>query len=343
YWLAGPESGNTVHRPNSRPSDPALVCVPLVPQLVDVGRRVLLHDFYGGGYSDAPAVATYDASLVATFPDLVDNEVVLVASAGLIEFSDLSRTAKLMSSTIVQALSTYPLIHARHPPDHRQTTEDVPVHKLVRLQSAHLPGLNRAVSSSLRAGPVTGLRWAFESRGMGGRRVLVIHGTTDQTVPPTHLSQLKTLLANSTGVRTSFPFPFAFIFIACDVTRQNVSFFTTMTFTATFRSVPLSTDFGPDREKSLLCLDWVLNSGTHTVRSVALGILTLPHVGGVIHIDMDLPIVSSLPTDLLLGRDWLRYCRESLPETTFYLSSGPLDFRRAPTRKFLFLLFLFKI
>ncbi|KAJ6601983.1 hypothetical protein DFH09DRAFT_1069526 [Mycena vulgaris] len=52
-------------------------------------------------------------------------------------------------------------------PDHRYTTEDAPVHELVRLQSAHLPEFSRAVSSSLGGGP---------SRGMGrakgvGRRV----------------------------------------------------------------------------------------------------------------------------------------------------------------------------
>jgi hypothetical protein len=55
--------------------------------------------------------------------------------------------------------------------------DPAPAHlrELVRLQSAHLPGFNPAVSSSLRAGPVTGMKWAFESAGWKGRRVLVIH------------------------------------------------------------------------------------------------------------------------------------------------------------------------
>ncbi|KAJ6529517.1 Alpha/Beta hydrolase protein [Mycena vulgaris] len=235
YWLAGPESGKKIVLIHGL-SVPALVWAPLVPQLVEAGHRVLLYDLYGRGYSDAPAAATYDASLyvtqlalllqhvgwprtrlmgvsmgggiaaafVATFPDLVENEVVLVASAGLVESSDLSRTAKVMSSPIVQALTANPLIYAylrrlASKPDHIHTTEDALVHELVRLQSAHLPGFNRAVSSSLRAGPVTGLRWAFESRAWEGRRVLVVHGTADQTVPPAHSSQLKTVLANSTS------------------------------------------------------------------------------------------------------------------------------------------------
>jgi hypothetical protein len=53
--------------------------------------------------------------------------------------------------------------------------QEGPLRELVRLQSAHLPGFNRAVSSSLRAGPVTGMRWAFESEGWAGRKVLLLH------------------------------------------------------------------------------------------------------------------------------------------------------------------------
>ncbi|KAJ6530457.1 hypothetical protein DFH09DRAFT_1410979 [Mycena vulgaris] len=187
-------------RLDSRVSVPALAWAPLVLQLIDAGHRVLLYNTTWTGAGGAIAAAFF-----ATFPDLVDKDVVLIASAGLIEVcfnsirvnsplvqsSDLSRTAKVMSSP-VPVLTANPLIY----PGYRHTTEDALVHDLVRLQSAHLPGSNRTVSSSLLAGPVTGLRWAFESRAREGRRVLVVHGTADHTVPPhTH----KALLATSTG------------------------------------------------------------------------------------------------------------------------------------------------
>ncbi|KAJ7678828.1 hypothetical protein B0H17DRAFT_1078002 [Mycena rosella] len=109
------------------------------------------------------------AAFVATFPDLVEDEVVLLASAGLLEAADLSRTAKFMSSPLVQALTANHFVYAYL----RRLAAGAPppadaTHELVRLQSAHLPGFNRAVSSSLRAGPVTGLRWRLRApRGRG--------------------------------------------------------------------------------------------------------------------------------------------------------------------------------
>ncbi|KAJ7458222.1 Alpha/Beta hydrolase protein [Mycena latifolia] len=127
-------------------SVPALVWAPLLPQLVAAGHRVLLYDLYGRGYSDAPST-TYDAQLyvtqlalllqhvgwaharmvgvsmgggiaaafVAMFPDLVEDEVVLIASAGLLESSDLSRTSTVMSSPVVQALTANPLVYVCPP------------------------------------------------------------------------------------------------------------------------------------------------------------------------------------------------------------------------------------
>ncbi|KAJ6601994.1 Alpha/Beta hydrolase protein [Mycena vulgaris] len=191
YWLAGLESSKKsphivlIHDL----SVPALAWAPLVSQLVEAGHRVLPYDLYGGGSSDAPAPATYDALLyvtqlalllqhvgwphtrlrgvsmggaivaafVAMLPDLVENEVVLVASAGLVE-----------------GLTANPLIYAylrrlASKPDHRQAIERALVHEL-----------------------------ALESRSWEGRRVLVVHGTADHTVPPAHSSHLKALLANST-------------------------------------------------------------------------------------------------------------------------------------------------
>ncbi|KAJ7653801.1 hypothetical protein B0H17DRAFT_1146959 [Mycena rosella] len=62
----------------------------------------------------------------------------------------------------------------------------------------------------------------------------------------------------------------------------------------------------------MLSLDWILNSGIHTVGSIASGILTLPCVNGVFSVQMNLSVVSGLPSDLVLGREWLQYCQESV-------------------------------
>ncbi|KAJ7208800.1 alpha/beta-hydrolase [Mycena rebaudengoi] len=238
YWLVGPESGKRIVLIHGL-SVPALVFAPLVPQLVAAGYRVLLYDLYGRGYSDAPYSVPYDtglyvtqlalllqhvgwpkarvvgvsmggaigAALVAAFPGLVEREVVLIASAGLIESADLPRTAKFMSSPLVQTLTANPLVYAylRHLASKPEPA--APMHELVRLQSAFLPGFNRAISSSLRDGPVTGMRWAFEGQEeWAGRRVLLVHGTNDRTVPPAHSALIEGLLARKTkGRRNKAP------------------------------------------------------------------------------------------------------------------------------------------
>ncbi|KAJ7712063.1 Alpha/Beta hydrolase protein, partial [Mycena metata] len=213
YWLRGPKSGKKI------------------VLIHDAGHRVLLYDLYGRGYSDAPMGAAYDAQLyvtqlalllqhlgwqrtriggvsmggaiaaafVATFPIWSNATVVLVASAGLVESADLPRTAKVISSPFVQALTANPLIYAylrrlASKPDATREPRAALIQELVRHQSAHLAGFNRAVSSSLRTGPVTSMRWAFESTEWAGRRVLAIHGTADHTVPPAHTSRIKTLI-----------------------------------------------------------------------------------------------------------------------------------------------------
>ena len=98
---------------------------------------LILLDLYRRGYSDAPQM-TYDpnlytiqlallmqhlwwdkaaivgvsmgggiaAAFTAQFPPLVNDKVVLIASAGLMETSDISRTAKFMSSPLIQTLAS---------------------------------------------------------------------------------------------------------------------------------------------------------------------------------------------------------------------------------------------
>jgi hypothetical protein len=60
--------------------------------------------------------------------------------------------------------------------------------KIVRLQSAHLPGYNAALSSSLREGPIRGQSSAIQSKAFEDKRVLILHVSPSST--PSH-SELK--------------------------------------------------------------------------------------------------------------------------------------------------------
>ncbi|KAJ7914130.1 hypothetical protein B0H13DRAFT_2003276 [Mycena leptocephala] len=105
-----------------------------------------------------------------------------------------------------------------------------------------------------------------------------------------------------------------------------------MTASATFCNVALFTALDWNRDLSVLSLDWVFASGIRTHQGVASGVLALPCVdGGVFSVSTNLPLASYLPSDVALGRDWLQYCRQAVPNACFRLSSGLVDLRRAPT------------
>ncbi|KAJ7920984.1 hypothetical protein B0H13DRAFT_1985948 [Mycena leptocephala] len=104
-----------------------------------------------------------------------------------------------------------------------------------------------------------------------------------------------------------------------------------MTASATFCNVALSTALDWNRDLSILSLDWVFASGIRTDQGVASGVLALPCVdGGVFAVPTKFPLASSLPSDVVLGRDWLQYCRQTVPNACF-LSSGLVDLRPVPT------------
>ncbi|KAI0032039.1 alpha/beta-hydrolase [Vararia minispora EC-137] len=226
YWLLGPEQGKKVILIHGL-SVPAIIWKDVAPVLASNGYRVLVYDLYGRGYSDAPNTV-YDPSLYAVqlallmqyvrwekayivgvsmgggiaaafstwFPHLVDGKVALIASAGLIEPSDMSRTARFMSSPLVQSVtSSAPFrfylqkLAASSPVD--------PIHEIVRIQSAHLPGYNAALASSLRDGPIRGLGWAFDALSASSNDVLLIWGTSDNTVPYKHAGTMHRIIPRS--------------------------------------------------------------------------------------------------------------------------------------------------
>ncbi|KAI0758088.1 alpha/beta-hydrolase [Fomes fomentarius] len=231
YWLTGPENGKRVVLIHGL-SVPSIIWKDITPKLVAKGYRVLLYDLYGRGYSDAPHT-TYDANLYTTqlalllqyvgwnkadivgvsmgggiaaafaaqFPHLVTDKVVLIASAGLLQSSDMSRTTKFLSSPLMQVIaSSYPFrLYLQYLAD--QKASDNPISELVRIQSAYLPGYNSALASSIRDGPLRSLAPHFAALGRHSRktsgRVLVIWGTADKVVPYRYAARVQALIPHS--------------------------------------------------------------------------------------------------------------------------------------------------
>ncbi|KAJ7702059.1 hypothetical protein B0H14DRAFT_3903980 [Mycena olivaceomarginata] len=96
---------------------------------------------------------------------------------------------------------------------------------------------------------------------------------------------------------------------------------------ATLGDLPPSTMFDANEETSRLSLDWVLQTGIKTTHAGASGILTIPGVQHCSTFSMQilLPVSSSLPVDLVLGRDWMRYCQANFPAARLNLSSGSFN------------------
>lgn len=229
YWLIGPEDGRRVVLIHGL-SIPAIIWKDIAPVLASRGYRVLLYDLYGRGYSDAPQV-TYDTTLHTTqlallmqhvkwdnafivgvsmgggvaaafsahFPHLVNGKVALIASAGIVESGDISRTAKFMSTPLVQTVSALPPFQhymrlLANTSKSSEPCETNPIQEIIRLQTAHLPHYNAAVASSLRDGPIRGLHFAFQSLGRSSNQVLLIHGTSDKIVSYKYASKIHILV-----------------------------------------------------------------------------------------------------------------------------------------------------
>ncbi|KAJ7500805.1 Alpha/Beta hydrolase protein [Mycena galericulata] len=199
-------------------SIPSLAFARLVRILVAAGYYVMVYDLYGRarlalllqhlrwekarlvGFSMGGAIV---AAFVATFPALVERDVVFIASAGvseapipLTQFGHLPFVQWLVMRRIVRPM----------PVPTKSEADEHALEEIVRLQATHLPGYARAVVSSVHNGPITRMRWAFTAPGAWkGRRALIIHGTHDPVVPPTSAPILLALIsshADADGTRT---------------------------------------------------------------------------------------------------------------------------------------------
>ncbi|KAJ7705942.1 hypothetical protein B0H14DRAFT_3026855, partial [Mycena olivaceomarginata] len=81
----------------------------------------------------------------------------------------------------------------------------------------------------------------------------------------------------------------------------------------------LSLSLDAASEKSSVALNWILANGIPAPHSAASGVTVWHHCLLYAHQGLGLP---RAPYDLVLGCDWLFFCRETLPHSSFNLSSG---------------------
>ncbi|KAF8207380.1 hypothetical protein K438DRAFT_1755427 [Mycena galopus ATCC 62051] len=79
-----------------------------------------------------------------------------------------------------------------------------------------------------------------------------------------------------------------------------------------------------------LSSDWVLKNGIKTAHSVASKVLSVPGIETGFSVHMNLSIATRLPYDAVLGRDWIQYCQETVPNGDLSLLSGIIDLRHSP-------------
>ncbi|KAJ6613266.1 hypothetical protein B0H10DRAFT_1951661 [Mycena sp. CBHHK59/15] len=91
---------------------------------------------------------------------------------------------------------------------------------------------------------------------------------------------------------------------------------------ATFCKIPLTISVEPASPKSLISVDWILSSEVPAPLSCASGVLTLPSGATLCSMNMKISVASAIAYYLVLGRDWILFCRQTLPHASFSLSSG---------------------
>ncbi|CAE6419446.1 unnamed protein product, partial [Rhizoctonia solani] len=234
YWLFGPEEGKRVVLIHGL-SIPSIIWKEVATRLSRTGFRVLLFDLYGRGYSEAPDPQTtpYDADLYITqvallmqsvgwrkarivglsmgggvaaafaakFPWLVESNVALIASVGVMEgqiggvFARVFGSAlfqRFRHSSVGQALFT-PAPPPALPKDISKSEQLLRKEQMLfGLQSAILPGYTAAVAASVFVGPLRGLENEFKKLGkLKGVRVQLIWGTKDVIVPYKYADKIK--------------------------------------------------------------------------------------------------------------------------------------------------------
>ncbi|KAH7339681.1 Alpha/Beta hydrolase protein [Rhizoctonia solani] len=237
YWLIGPEEGTKVVLIHGL-TTPSLVWKYVTEDLAYAGFRLLIYDLYGRGYSEGPDAkfTPYDTDLYVTqlallmqaigwrkarlvgmsmgggiatafaakLPWLVDFNIVLIGSAGIMEEVKVGLATSTLSSVLVRRLRHSAIgkfLFTLGPPPAVSSTlayaeqERKKLKSFFKLQSALLPGYNSALVSSVYFGPVTGLEREFKHLGeMKNMKVQLVWGTKDKIVPFKYVGKIKALI-----------------------------------------------------------------------------------------------------------------------------------------------------
>ncbi|KAF8757085.1 Alpha beta-hydrolase [Rhizoctonia solani] len=223
-------------RPNPWAFYSSIIWKEVATRLSRTGFRVLLFDLYGRGYSEAPDARTtrYDvdlyitqlallmqyvgwkkarivglsmgggiaAAFAAKFPWLVDSNVGLIASVGVMEGPIGGTIARVFGSAafqrfrhsaLGQALFT-PVPPPEIPKDLSKGDQLVRIEqRLFGLQSAILPGYTAAVAASVFMGPLRGLENEFTKLG----ELEGVRGTKDAIVSYKYADIIKKLIPHA--------------------------------------------------------------------------------------------------------------------------------------------------
>ncbi|KAJ7766551.1 hypothetical protein DFH07DRAFT_345612 [Mycena maculata] len=99
---------------------------------------------------------------------------------------------------------------------------------------------------------------------------------------------------------------------------------------STFCNLALSTSYNPDLQTSALSLDWIMASGISVPRSVALVFCRYLATMAPSVLWM-YSIMPSPRSDIVLGCDWVSYCRDAFPNASFVLTSRIVGIHSLPS------------
>ncbi|PSR79226.1 hypothetical protein PHLCEN_2v7084 [Hermanssonia centrifuga] len=162
------------------------------------------------------------AAFSSMFPHLVNDGVVFIAAAGMMDLPKPQRsrspnealmrlTEQKQSQNCIAALGPHP------------TRASLP-----NLQAAYLPGFEEASASSSREGILSEVHWAYEALGKStDKRFLIFHGTGDFVVPYDHALKIKNFIpqAELITIKTSSHALVLEPGVWEDVTRRIIAFF----------------------------------------------------------------------------------------------------------------------
>ncbi|CCO27177.1 hypothetical protein BN14_01212 [Rhizoctonia solani AG-1 IB] len=140
------------------------------------------------------------AAFAAKFPWLVESNVALIASVGVMEVQYLfyGSFGLRFNGTLYRALFT-PAPPPALPKDISKSEQLLRKEQMLfGLQSAILPGYTAAVAASVFVGPLRGLENEFKKLGkLKGVRVQLIWGTKDVIVPYKYADKIKGLIPHA--------------------------------------------------------------------------------------------------------------------------------------------------